>query len=134
MEYPDAFVQRGLALEGLADWDGAIADYSQVPPLPPRRLLRALLRCVSCCAPVCIASPALRFLLRVCLFALQLLLVYPCASLAVSRQRARPPQAIKLWGGGRGEGINPFVMTFRANALARTGRYEDALPVPPPSY
>lgn len=65
MEYPDAFVQRGLALEGLADWDGAIADYSQ---------------------------------------------------------------AIKLWGGGRGEGINPFVMTFRANALARTGRYEDALP------
>lgn len=74
MEYPDAFVQRGLALEGLADWDGAIADYSQVPPLPPRRLLRALLRCVSCCAPVCIASPALRFLLRACLFALQLLL------------------------------------------------------------
>jgi len=65
MEYPDAFVQRGLAREGLADWQGAVADYSQ---------------------------------------------------------------AIKLWGGGRGEGINPFVMTYRANALARTGRYEEALP------
>jgi len=36
-------------------------------------------------------------------------------------------RAITLWGGGRGEGINPFVLTFRANSLARTGKYEPAL-------
>jgi hypothetical protein len=38
-------------------------------------------------------------------------------------------RAISLWGGGRGEGINPFVLTFRGNALARLGRYKDALQV-----
>lgn len=38
-------------------------------------------------------------------------------------------QAISLWGGGRGEGINPFVLTFRGNALTRLGRYKDALQV-----
>lgn len=41
--------------------------------------------------------------------------------------RADYTRAIGLWGGGRGEGINPFVLTFRANALARTGKYEPAL-------
>ena len=63
-EYPDAFVQRGLTYEGLADWDAAVKDYSK---------------------------------------------------------------AISLWGGGRGEGINPFVLVFRANALSRLGNYDDAL-------
>jgi hypothetical protein len=29
-EYPDAFVQRGLCFEGLADWENAIKDYSKV--------------------------------------------------------------------------------------------------------
>ena len=28
-EYPDAFVQRGLAKEGLRDWVGALADYDR---------------------------------------------------------------------------------------------------------
>ena len=28
-EYPDAFVQRGLAREGLRDWSGALADYDR---------------------------------------------------------------------------------------------------------
>jgi tetratricopeptide (TPR) repeat protein len=64
LEYPDAFVQRGLCQEGLGNWDAAVEDYTR---------------------------------------------------------------AIGLWGGGRGEGINPFVLTFRANALARTGKYEPAL-------
>ncbi|KAG5181980.1 hypothetical protein JKP88DRAFT_245905 [Tribonema minus] len=27
-EYPDTFVQRGLAYEGLADWEAAVADYT----------------------------------------------------------------------------------------------------------
>lgn len=64
LEYPDAFVQRGLCAEGLGDWEGAVSDYSS---------------------------------------------------------------AVKLWGGGRGEGINPYVLTFRANALGRLGRYGEAL-------
>lgn len=38
-------------------------------------------------------------------------------------------RAISLWGGGRGEGINPFVLTFRGNALTRLGKYKDALQV-----
>ncbi|EWM30109.1 tpr-repeat protein [Nannochloropsis gaditana] len=63
-EYPDVFVQRGLAWEGLSKWEAAVQDYSR---------------------------------------------------------------AIQLWGGGRGEGINPFVLTFRGNALTRLGRYKDAL-------
>jgi hypothetical protein len=28
-EYPDCFVGRGLAKEGLADWKGALADYNK---------------------------------------------------------------------------------------------------------
>ena len=28
-EYPDAFVQRGLAREGLRDWEGALSDYDR---------------------------------------------------------------------------------------------------------
>lgn len=28
-EYPDAFVQRGLAYEGLGQWDDAVKDYSK---------------------------------------------------------------------------------------------------------
>mmetsp|Transcript_483 Transcript_483/g.684 ORF Transcript_483/g.684 Transcript_483/m.684 type:complete len:200 (-) Transcript_483:180-779(-) len=63
-EFPDTYVQRGLAKEGLADWQGAIDDYSE---------------------------------------------------------------AIKLWGGGRGPGINPYVLTFRGNALSYIGRYYEAI-------
>ena len=36
-------------------------------------------------------------------------------------------QAIKLWGGGRGEGVNPYVLTFRGNTLTRLNRYADAI-------
>lgn len=64
-EYPNAFVQRGLAREGLGDWEGAAADYSS---------------------------------------------------------------AISLWGGGRGEGINPYALVYRGNALAQLGRYREAVP------
>jgi tetratricopeptide (TPR) repeat protein len=32
-EYPDAFVQRGLAREGLRDWAGAVADYDKAVQL-----------------------------------------------------------------------------------------------------
>ena len=32
-EYPDAFVQRGLAREGLRYWRGALADYDQAVAL-----------------------------------------------------------------------------------------------------
>ena len=28
-EYPDTIVERGLAKEGLADWDGALQDYTK---------------------------------------------------------------------------------------------------------
>ena len=63
-EYPDTFVGRALAYEGLAKWSDALADYNY---------------------------------------------------------------AIKLWGGGRGEGINPFVLTFRGNTLCTLGRYGEAI-------
>jgi tetratricopeptide (TPR) repeat protein len=63
-EFPDTFVNRGLAKEGLSQWEGAISDYTK---------------------------------------------------------------AINLWGGGRGKGINPFVLTFKGNALSKLGRYEEAL-------
>lgn len=63
-EYPDTIVERGLAQEGLADWNGALKDYDK---------------------------------------------------------------AITLWGGGRGEGINPFVLTFRGNTLSTLGRYKEAI-------
>jgi tetratricopeptide (TPR) repeat protein len=64
-EYPDTFVSRALAEEGLADWNSALKDYEK---------------------------------------------------------------AVDLWGGGRGEGINPYVLTFRGNTLCRLGRYADAIP------
>merc|ERR1719235_2518125 len=32
-EYPDAFVQRGLAKEGLRDWSGAVKDYDKAVQL-----------------------------------------------------------------------------------------------------
>lgn len=63
-EYPDTFVGRGGAKEGLADWKGALEDYNK---------------------------------------------------------------AISLWGGGRGEGVNPYVLTYRGNVLTRLNRYEDAV-------
>lgn len=63
-EYPDTFVQRGLAYEGLGDWAQSVKDYSR---------------------------------------------------------------AIELWGGGRGPDINPFVLSYRGNSLARLGRYEESL-------
>uniref|UniRef100_A0A0C3U4F1 Tetratricopeptide repeat protein n=1 Tax=Guillardia theta (strain CCMP2712) TaxID=905079 RepID=A0A0C3U4F1_GUITC len=36
-------------------------------------------------------------------------------------------RAIQLWGGGREQGVNPYVLTFRANALAKLGKYNEAL-------
>jgi len=36
-------------------------------------------------------------------------------------------KAIKLWGGGRGSGINPYVLTFRGNALTKLGKYQESL-------
>lgn len=64
-EYPDTFVGRALAKEGLADWTGALEDYNK---------------------------------------------------------------AIELWGGGRGDGVNPYVLTFRGNTLTRLSRYDEAIP------
>jgi tetratricopeptide (TPR) repeat protein len=63
-EYPDTFISRALAKEGLADWAGALTDYNK---------------------------------------------------------------AIDLWGGGRGEGVNPYALTFRGNTLARLNRYDEAI-------
>ena len=57
-EYVDAYVGRGLAHEGLADWSAAVADYDK---------------------------------------------------------------AVSLWGGGRGENVNPYVLTYRGNALEKLG-------------
>jgi tetratricopeptide (TPR) repeat protein len=37
-------------------------------------------------------------------------------------------KAVQLWGGGRGDGVNPYVLTFRGNALCRLGKYEEAVP------
>lgn len=36
-------------------------------------------------------------------------------------------KAVKLWGGGRGQGVNPYVLTFRANALGQLRKYREAL-------
>ena len=36
-------------------------------------------------------------------------------------------KAIKLWGGGRGENINPFVLVFRGNVLGRLNKWSDAV-------
>ena len=36
-------------------------------------------------------------------------------------------KAISLWGGGRGEGINPYVLTFRGNTLSKLGRYDESI-------
>ena len=63
-EYPDSFVSRGLANEGLADWKAALVDYNK---------------------------------------------------------------AVSLWGGGRGDGVNPYTLTFRGNTLGRLDRYEEAI-------
>ena len=63
-EYPDSFVSRGLANEGLADWKAALVDYNK---------------------------------------------------------------AVTLWGGGRGEDVNPYTLTFRGNTLGRLDRYEEAI-------
>ena len=62
-EYPDAFVGRGLAYEGLAKWDMALKDYNK---------------------------------------------------------------AIELWGGGRGENVNPYVLSYRGNVLGRLGKLNEA--------
>lgn len=37
-------------------------------------------------------------------------------------------KAVSLWGGGRGDGINPYVLTFRGNALCRMNEYAKAVP------
>lgn len=37
-------------------------------------------------------------------------------------------KAIQLWGGGRGEGVNPYVLTYRGNVLGRLGKFADAVP------
>lgn len=63
-EYPDTFVGRGGAKEGLADWKGALDDYNK---------------------------------------------------------------AVSLWGGGRGEGVNPYVLTYRGNVLTRLNKYDEAV-------
>lgn len=63
-EYPDSFVSRGLANEGLADWKAALVDYNK---------------------------------------------------------------AVALWGGGRGDDVNPYTLTFRGNTLGRLDRYEEAI-------
>ena len=63
-EYPDSFVSRGLANEGLADWKAALVDYNK---------------------------------------------------------------AVALWGGGRGEDVNPYTLTFRGNTLGRLDRYDEAI-------
>lgn len=63
-EFPDAFVGRALAKEGLAQWADAITDYSK---------------------------------------------------------------AITLWGGGRGDGVNPYVLTYRGNSLSKLGKFGEAI-------
>lgn len=63
-EYPDSFVSRGLANEGLAEWGAALVDYNK---------------------------------------------------------------AVALWGGGRGDDVNPYTLTFRGNTLGRLNRYEEAI-------
>lgn len=64
-EYPDTYVGRALANEGLADWNAALKDYDN---------------------------------------------------------------AIVLWGGGRGENVNPYVLTFRGNTLCKLNRCQEAIP------
>jgi len=63
-EYPDAFVGRALAYEGLSRWEDALADYDK---------------------------------------------------------------AISLWGGGKGDNINPYVLNYRGNVLTRLDRLKEAL-------
>ena len=62
-EYPDAFVQRGLAKEGLRDWRGALNDYDR---------------------------------------------------------------AVRLWG-GKGDGVNPYALTYRARVRFEVGDMDGAL-------
>ena len=35
-------------------------------------------------------------------------------------------KAIKLWGGGRGDNVNPYVLVFRGNVLGRLNRWNEA--------
>jgi tetratricopeptide (TPR) repeat protein len=63
-EYPDAYVGRALAYEGLSQWEDALKDYNK---------------------------------------------------------------AVSLWGGGRGDGINPYVLNYRGNTLSRLGRVKEAV-------
>lgn len=37
-------------------------------------------------------------------------------------------KAVELWGGGRGDNQNPFVLTFRGNALCKLNMYKEAIP------
>lgn len=36
-------------------------------------------------------------------------------------------KAVELWGGGRSDNVNPYVLNYRGNALTRLDRYEDAI-------
>lgn len=36
-------------------------------------------------------------------------------------------KAVTLWGGGRGDNINPFVLSYRGNVLTRLNRFEEAI-------
>jgi len=36
-------------------------------------------------------------------------------------------KAIKLWGGGRGPGVNPYVLVYRGNAYTKLGNWKAAL-------
>ena len=36
-------------------------------------------------------------------------------------------KAITLWGGGRGENINPFVLNYRGNVLTRLNKFDEAI-------
>lgn len=36
-------------------------------------------------------------------------------------------KAISLWGGGRGDNTNPYVLCYRANSLGRLGKYKEAI-------
>jgi tetratricopeptide (TPR) repeat protein len=63
-EYPDAFVGRALAYEGLSMWEEALKDYDK---------------------------------------------------------------AISLWGGGKGDNVNPYVLNYRGNVLTRLNRVKEAV-------
>ena len=35
--------------------------------------------------------------------------------------------AVRLWGGGRSDNVNPFVLAYRSNVLSKLGRFDEAL-------